>query len=151
AEAEAWTRDSLHADIEGVVMGGSRGTLGDLFILGTHGTLGKSESEMTYAFQSAAAEIASAEEAARAKMFSQGRLAAEDRIGRALGAARGARVRGFEESMQLLSSLRLGAAGHVMVAAGMERLNELLLGSQAAHLAVSNRDAAGAMRMSQAR
>jgi len=151
AEAEAWARDSLHADIEGAILGGARGTLGDLYVLGTHGTLGKSEAEMTYAFQSAAAEIVSAEESARAKMFSQSRTAAEDRIGRALGTARGARMLGFEESMQLLSSLRLGVAAHVLVAAGIERLNELLLGCQAAHLAVGNRDAEGALRMSQAR
>lgn len=151
AEAETWARDSLHADIEGAILGGSRGTLGDLYLLGTHGTLGKSEAEMTFSFQSAASEIVTAEEAARARLFSQNRVALEDRIGRALGMARGARLMGFEEGVQVLSALRFGAVSHCLVTTGVERLNELLLGSQAAHIAVSNRDAAGALRMSQVR
>jgi protein-arginine kinase len=67
-------------------------------------------------------------------MNEEGQPALADRVGRALGIARGARVLEFQEALDLLSALRLGlATGHVE-GFSIQQLNELAVLAQAAHI-----------------
>jgi protein arginine kinase len=147
-----WAMEYLHADVDSALFGIGTDTLGDLYLLSTHATLGRSEPELLFAMQHCAAEMAGAEESARAQMLSQGRLALEDRVGRAIGAAREARLIGFEEGYAILSSLRLGAACRVLNGTPpLAVLNELLVTIQGAHLAAELPASAGALDLPAAR
>jgi protein arginine kinase len=58
----------------------------------------------------------------------------QDRVGRALGIARGARLLDFGEALTLLSSIRLGIATGNAEGCSIQGINELLLASQNGHL-----------------
>jgi protein arginine kinase len=106
----------------------------DLFCLANASTLGRSEEELVYHSRNLVSELLQRERAARETMFEEGRRGIEDRVGRALGVARGARLLDLEEALGVLSSLRLGAVHGLVDAISLKSLNELLLAAQPGHI-----------------
>ncbi|MBI4557206.1 MAG: hypothetical protein HY706_06445 [Candidatus Hydrogenedentes bacterium] len=109
---------------------------GALYQLSNHATLGRSEPEIVYHLRHTAADVLAEEKAARDSMtlLAQGVRSLEDRVGRAMGVARGARLIEFTEALEILSSLRLGIAAGFVKNVTIQQLNELLIAVQPAHL-----------------
>ncbi len=106
----------------------------DLFCLANASTLGRSEEELVYHTRNLVTEVLQREAAARETMFEKGLRGIEDRVGRALGVARGARLLDLEEAVGVLSSLRLGVVRKLVDEVSLKTLNELLLASQSGHI-----------------
>jgi len=107
---------------------------GDLFTLSNGTTLGRSEEEIVYTIRHAALDLIEREHHARRRMLEDSPRSVEDRVGRALGTARGAHVLEFNEAVGLLSSLRLGLALDMGGRHSLETLNELEMLAQPGHL-----------------
>lgn len=107
---------------------------GQLFTLTNRGTLGRSEAEIAFHLRTLAISIVQQERAARAALLSDNPAAVADRVGRALGVARGAHLLDFNEGLALLSSLRLGIATGHLEGYSYPYLDEVMVTSQPAHL-----------------
>lgn len=110
--------------------------LGDMYLLTNRSTLGRSEEELLFGLKHEATRLIDLEREARQEFYPKGTAALEDRVGRALGIARGARLMDFQEGIQLLSSLRLGRTAGEIDAPSNEVLNDLMFALQPAHLAM---------------
>lgn len=148
---ESRVSQSLSSDVEGALPGGLHESLGDLYLLNNACTLGISEEETLFNVRHSALELIAAERNARHRMMEIGGLGVEDRAGRAMGIATGARLISFTEGVTLLSSLRLGLSLDLIAGHTYEDLNELLLGSQGAHLEQSLGEHVDTMTLNQAR
>lgn len=107
---------------------------GDLYRLFNMSTLGHSEEEIIFHVRHLAKDIVDEEMRARELANKEMPRQVEDRIGRAIGVARGARLVDFDEAISLLSSLRLGVFLGRLPQVSYTTLNELMLGCQNAHL-----------------
>lgn len=109
-------------------------TLGDLYLLSNQSTLGRSEEETLFHLRHCAMEVMGEEHAARDTMLNEMPRGIQDRVGRALGVARGARLLEFGEALSLLSSIRLGVATGNAEGYALSCVNDLLFAAQPAHL-----------------
>jgi len=109
-------------------------TVGDLYVISNQATLGRSEEETMFHLKHWASQITTEERAARETMLRDLPRGIQDRVGRALGISRGARLLDFGEAMTLLSSIRLGIETGNAEGLAIQTVNELLLGSQNGHL-----------------
>lgn len=134
ARGRSVLHESLCADVEGSVFGHHREAVGDLFLLANEGTLGLAEEEIVFHLRHVAEEILESEDAAREELLHERPTHIEDRVGRALGIAGGARLMPFTEAMDLLSSIRLGVAAGLLHEHPVPELNEMLLRAQRAHI-----------------
>ncbi|NIA15676.1 MAG: hypothetical protein GWP08_16555, partial [Nitrospiraceae bacterium] len=107
---------------------------GDLYLLTNRSTLGVAEEEILFHLRRTAAEAAERESELQATLAEGDRNRLEDRVGRALGVVRNARLLEFGEAMSLLSSLRLGVDTGLVDNCGYPDLNALLFASQGAHM-----------------
>jgi len=107
---------------------------GDFYLLSNQCTLGRSEQEIMFHLRHIANEIVSQEAEQRARTAAENLRALEDRVGRALGIARGARLLELAEALDILSALRLGVASTVLGGYTLKTVNELLLECQQGHL-----------------
>jgi protein arginine kinase len=110
------------------------GTVDDLYLLSNASTLGRSEEESLFHLKHVAAQVLAQEREARVRIRSAAPLQFEDRVGRALGISRYARLLASAESNSLLSSLRLGVAAGLLDQFPLHRINEVFIASQNAHL-----------------
>jgi len=108
--------------------------IGDLYALYNRTTLGRSEEELVYELREAASRVVAMEKDARGELLQEGPRGLEDRVGRALGTARSARLLELDESVALLSSLRLGIELGLLEGYSLQLINELLIASQPAHI-----------------
>lgn len=114
---------------------------GDLFQLVNLCTLGRSEEETVFHVKHMATELITQEKEARTQILSQAPFQLEDRVGRALGLARGARLLAFTEALTVLSSLRLGVSNGLLDRFSLCCLNDVFMSSQNAHIEMrSGRD-----------
>jgi protein arginine kinase len=111
-------------------------SLGDLFVLSNTSTLGQSEDEMLFYLRQLGQEIIDRERESQKRLFATANLRMEDRVERALGLARYAKILAFDEAISVLSSLRLGVSNGLLETITLHQLNEALLNSQDAHIAV---------------
>ncbi len=111
-------------------------TSGDLYQLSNKSTLGRSEEELGFFLRHCLGDFVARERKARETLLEEGEVVLQDRVGRALGVARGAHLLEFNEGVQLLSSLRLGVATGELDGYTFDQLNELLVTTQQAHLAL---------------
>jgi protein arginine kinase len=81
-------------------------------------------------------ELISQEKRAREVLLGENERQMHDRVGRALGILKGARILGLEETMSLLSALRLGVCLGLVSEYSVGRINELMIQVQPAHLTV---------------
>ena len=111
--------------------------VGNFFQLSNQTTLGKSETELLDHLARVVRQVIEYEEQARQVLLQSAPTIIEDKVWRAYGLLRHARNLSFDEAMNLLSAVRLGAGLGLIPGIGMYTLNKLLIQSQPAHLAVA--------------
>ncbi len=108
---------------------------GDLYQLSNQTTLGKSEETILAELQQdILPRIVEYERAARRELLAKRRLTIEDQVFRAFCTLVHARLLGTEESMTLLSMVRLGVVAGILPGVPQARVNRLLLLVQPGHL-----------------
>jgi protein arginine kinase len=108
--------------------------LGNLFQISNQTTLGQSESDILGAIERVTRIIINDEANARNRLKEEAYDQICDKIWRAYGILKYARVLSSEEVMNLLSAVRLGLAMNIINALSIETINDILLLSQPAHL-----------------
>ncbi|PYP42745.1 MAG: ATP--guanido phosphotransferase [Gemmatimonadetes bacterium] len=111
--------------------------VGNLFQLSNQTTLGKSETELLDHLGKLVRQVMEHEERARQILLRDATAIIEDKVWRAYGLLRYARTLSFDETMNLLSGVRLGVGLGLLPNVGMYALNKLLVFSQPAHLAAA--------------
>lgn len=108
--------------------------LGNLFQISNQNTLGIAEEEILGQINRIAREIIEKEALARQRLIDEAADMIEDKIWRAYGILKNARVLTSDEVMNLLSAVRLGHAMKIIDFLDITLINEILLLSQPAHL-----------------
>lgn len=109
--------------------------VGNFFQLSNQTTLGKSEDELLDHLGKIVRQVVAYEEQARRVLLRDAPTIIEDKVWRAYGLLRYARSLSFEETMNLLSGVRLGAGLNLIPDVSVYTLNKLLIFTQPAHLA----------------
>jgi protein arginine kinase len=109
--------------------------VGNFFQLSNQTTLGKSEKELLDHLGKMVRQVIEYEEQAREVLARDVPTIIEDKVWRAYGLLRHARSLSFDETMNLLSGVRLGVGLGMVDQCGMYALNKLLVHTQPAHLA----------------
>jgi protein arginine kinase len=109
--------------------------VGNFFQLSNQTTLGKSEKELLDHLGKMVRQVIEYEEQARQVLLRDARTIIEDKVWRAYGLLRNARTLSFDETMSLLSGVRLGVGLGLVDRCGLYALNKLLVHTQPAHLA----------------
>lgn len=108
---------------------------GNLFQLSNQTTLGRSEADLLEHLGRLVGEIVGHERRARGVLALDAPAALEDRVWRAWGILHHARELGFEETLNLLSGVRLGIGMGILPNVGWQTINRLLVDAQDAHVA----------------
>jgi protein arginine kinase len=108
--------------------------IGNFFQLSNQTTLGKNEVELLDQLSKIVQHVMAVEERARQLLLRDATAILEDKVWRAFGLLRYARSLAFEETMNLLSGVRLGVGLGLIPNVGMYALNKLLVFTQPAHL-----------------
>jgi protein arginine kinase len=111
--------------------------VGNLFQLSNQTTLGQTERELLDHLGKLVRQVMEYEERARQILLRDATAILEDKVWRAFGLLRYARTLSFEETMNLLSGVRLGVGLGLIPNVGMYTLNKLLVFTQPAHLAAA--------------
>jgi protein arginine kinase len=111
--------------------------VGNLFQLSNQTTLGQSEPELLDHLGKLVRQVLDNEERARQILLRDATAILEDKVWRAYGLLRYARALSFDETLNLLSGVRLGVGLGLIPNVGMYALNKLLVFTQAAHLAAA--------------
>lgn len=109
--------------------------LGHLFQLSNQTTLGKSEAELLDHLGRMVRQVMEYEERAREVLRRDAAAALKDRVWRAWAVLRHARVLSFDETVNLLSGVRLGVGLQILPDVPLYTLNRLLVLAQTAHVA----------------
>ena len=112
---------------------GSR-AFGDFFQISNQVTLGKSEASALADIREVIIEILKYERMARSALVRENRQKLQDQVARALGTLQSATMMTSEETMELLSSVRVGIHLKLLDDVSAQLVNELFLHSQPAHL-----------------
>jgi protein arginine kinase len=110
--------------------------VGNFFQLSNQTTLGKAEAELLDHLGRIVRQVIEYEEQARDVLLKTAAGTVEDKVWRAYGLLRYARALSFEETMNLLSGVRLGVGLNLITGLSVYTLNKLLIYTQPAHLAV---------------
>ncbi len=108
--------------------------VGNYFQLSNQTTLGKSEFDLLDHLGKMVQQVITYEEQARHVLLRDAPLVIEDKVWRAYGLLRYARSLSFEETMNLLSGVRLGVGLGLVPGLSLYALNKLLVFTQPAHL-----------------
>lgn len=111
--------------------------VGNFFQLSNQTTLGKSEHDLLDHLGKVVRQVMDYEEQAREVLLRDAPTIIEDKVWRAYGLLRYARTLSFDETMNLLSGVRLGVGVGLIPGVGMYTLNKLLIHTQPAHLAIA--------------
>ena len=107
---------------------------GNFFQISNQESLGKTEDELIEKLERVIKEVITNEQRARETLLSQNRLQLEDRVWRAYGILWSAHVISSNETLDLLSAIRLGVDLGLMTKVDRAAINAMLLCSQPAHL-----------------
>ena len=107
---------------------------GNLFQLSNQGALGRMESEIIDNLERIVKQVIEYEKKARESLFNQNKGIIEDRIWRAYGILKTARRISSEETINLLSLVRLGVDLGILGDLDRKKINELFILIQPAHL-----------------
>ena len=116
--------------------------VGNFFQLSNQTTLGKSEPELIDHLGKMVEQVVEYEQQARMVLKREAPAVIEDKVWRAYGLLRYARSLSFDETMNLLSGVRLGVGLNQISNVSVYTLNKLLIFTQAAHLAQQSGPAA---------
>lgn len=108
--------------------------MGNFFQISNQMTLGRSEDDIISDLEKIVNQIITREKNARAMMLKDNRAGMNDRIWRAYGTLKSARIITSEETIKLLSLIRLGIDVGTISDIDRGVLNELLILTQPAHL-----------------
>ncbi len=108
-------------------------SLGDMYQLSNAMSLGASESEVIERVEMMARELADAERKARQARLLRKGWEVEDRIYRALGILRSARLISTKEAIELLTQVRWGVSAGLIREVSLEEVTALLFRTQASH------------------
>ncbi len=109
--------------------------VGNFFQISNQTTLGRSEDELVEQLDRVVRHVVEREEEARRVLLRDAGYIIEDKLWRAYGTLRHARSLSFEETMNLLSGVRLAVGLKLIQGLSVYTLNKLLIYSQLAHLA----------------
>ncbi|HOZ46385.1 MAG TPA: hypothetical protein PLO37_14800 [Candidatus Hydrogenedentes bacterium] len=126
--------EAIYGDLSGALCAAAEDARGDLYMLSNTVTLGVSEEELVFDLRHFAAEIVKEEQQARETLLKEGALRIEDRVARAVGLARSARLLSLSEALDMLSSIRLGVATGLVSDHRIVDINRLLLDVQNGHV-----------------
>lgn len=108
---------------------------GEFYQISNQTTLGKPENVLLHEFeQEIIPQVIGYERAARALLLDKRRRLLEDKVYRALGTLRFARLLTPEEALSLLSEVRLGVVTGLIKDVSEQEVNQLILLTQPAHL-----------------
>lgn len=108
--------------------------VGNLFQISNQITLGRSEEEIINNLSAVTVQLADQERSARELLRKQSRWQLEDRVGRAYGILTNSRILSSQETLQLLSDVRLGVDMHIIKGIDRRILNHLIAITQPAFL-----------------
>ncbi len=111
--------------------------VGNFFQLSNQTTLGKSEFDLLDHLSKMVQQVIAYEEQARQVLLRDAPAVIEDKVWRAYALLRYARSLSFEETMNLLSGVRLGVGLDLIPGLSLYALNKLLVHTQPAHLVAS--------------
>ena len=111
--------------------------VGNFFQISNQTTLGRSEDDLLEHLTRVVRTVIEKEEQARQVLLRQAGYIIEDKLWKAYGTLRYARILTFEDAMNLLSGVRLAVGLKLMPGLSVYTLNKLLIFSQSAHLAHS--------------
>jgi len=100
---------------------------GNLFQFSNQVTLGQSDEEIAKNIKNIAAQIIEQERRLREQLYSQNKYMMEDKIFRSLGVIQNARIISSDESLKLLSYVRMGVDMGIIKTVSTETLNEIML------------------------
>jgi len=107
---------------------------GNMFQISNQVTLGQTEEEIIKSICSITSQISEQEIMLRNELYKQNPLRFEDKVFRSLGLLQSARIISSEESLKLLSDVRLGAAMGLVKGIEIDKINELMIMIQPAYL-----------------
>lgn len=107
---------------------------GDFYQVSNQRTLGKSEEQIISNIESVVPRVVEYEKIARNKLLAENRPTLEDRVWRAYGQLKTARTISSEETMHLLSAVRMGVNIGLITDLSMNAINQLFIHTQPAHL-----------------
>jgi protein arginine kinase len=107
---------------------------GNLFQISNQVSLGHSEEEIITNINGIIKRIIEQENQAREVMFSKNRAALEDRVNRSFGILKNAHIISSQETIELLSMVRLGSDSGLLKDIDHRSINELFIIIQPAHL-----------------
>jgi len=123
----------INLAVRGLYGEGSRAS-GDFYQISNQVTLGKSETTILNEIREVIPQIIVYERTARKTLTSESRQALHDRVSRAYGTLCSATMMTSEETMDLLSSVRLGVNLGLLEEITIPAVNELFIHTQPAHL-----------------
>jgi protein arginine kinase len=123
----------INLAVRGLYGEGSRAS-GDFYQISNQVTLGKSEATILTEIREVIPEIIKYERHARKTLLGENRQALQDRVSRAKGTLGSATMMTSEETMDLLSHVRLGIHLGLIEDVTINTVNELFLNTQPAHL-----------------
>jgi protein arginine kinase len=123
----------INLAVRGLYGEGSRAS-GDFYQISNQVTLGKAETQILNEIREVIPQIITYERQARNAMLKESRQAVQDRISRAYGTLCSATMMTSEETMDLLSSVRLGVNMGLLDDVSIGTVNELFIHTQPAHL-----------------
>jgi protein arginine kinase len=123
----------INLAVRGLYGEGSRAS-GDFYQISNQVTLGKSETQILNEIREVIPQIITYERQARNAMLKESRKAIQDKISRAFGTLRSATMMTSEETMDLLSHVRLGVNMGLLDDVNIVTVNELFIHTQPAHL-----------------
>ncbi|MBI3407797.1 MAG: protein arginine kinase [Planctomycetes bacterium] len=123
----------INLAVRGLYGEGSRAS-GDFYQISNQVTLGKSETTILTEIREVIPQIISYERQARSTLTRESRQALHDRVRRAYGTLKNAMMMTSEETMDLLSSVRLGVNLGLIEDVSIPTVNELFIHTQPAHL-----------------
>ena len=123
----------MNLAVRGLYGEGSRAS-GNFYQISNQVTLGKSEVQLLNEIRAVIPTIISYEREARKALVRDTRQALQDRVSRAYGTLCSATMMTSEETMDLLSSVRLGINLGLLESLSIPRVNELFIHTQPAHL-----------------
>jgi len=107
---------------------------GHFYQISNQSTLAKSEEQLIATVESAIPQVVRFEQAARDSLLRKDRTRLEDRVWRAYGMLSNARMVSSEETLTLLSAVRMGVQLGILASPDVRTINQLVLTTQPAHL-----------------
>jgi protein arginine kinase len=123
----------INLAVRGLYGEGSRAS-GDFYQISNQVTLGKSETGILGEIREVIPQIITYERQARSALLRENRQALQDKVSRALGTLCSATMMTSEETMDLLSSVRMGVNLGLLDDVTIVTVNELFIHTQPAHL-----------------